>query len=549
VIFGALPLAEAEGATLAHAVRLEAGEGAGVLRKGHCLTRADLERLQASGIDHVIAARFEAGDIPEDAAALRLAQAIAGPNVRVEAPTTGRSNLFAEAAGLLVVDRDRIDALNRIDPGVTVATLPQYAPVEAGRMVATAKIIPFAVPSSALDAVDALAADGAPLVRVAPYRARAVGVVSTLLPSLKPSVVDKTLAVLAERLAPSGSSIIAEIRVPHQAPAVAQAIADLRDRGAELIIVFGASAVVDPRDVVPDGLRLAGGTVDHLGMPVDPGNLLLIGRVDTVPVIGAPGCARSPKENGFDWVLARLLADVPVTPADIMGMGVGGLLMEIVSRPSPRAGTAEAAVPPARHVAALVLAAGRSTRMGGPNKLLATIDGKPLVRHVVEAARASSVASVTVVTGHMGEAVAAAVADLDVRFVANPAYADGLSTSLRAGLAALPAEAEAVIVLLADMPRIGAAMVDALVAAYQPATGSLIVVPTFEGRRGNPVLWSRRYFADLMAIQGDTGARHLIGENPEAVTEVELGPAVALDLDTPEALAAAGGRLPEDPTA
>ena len=104
--------------------------------------------------------------------------------------------------------------------------------------------------------------------------------------------------------------------------------------------------------------------------------------------------------------------------------------------------------------------------------------------------------------------------------VHNPDFADGLSTSLKSGLGALPDENDGALVLLADMPRVDAGLIDSLIDAFDPARGALVVVPTFDGKRGNPVLWSRRFFADLMALQGDVGARHLIGSHAEAVTEV-----------------------------
>jgi molybdenum cofactor cytidylyltransferase len=211
--------------------------------------------------------------------------------------------------------------------------------VVAGEMVATVKIIPYAVAGALLDA--ACAASPAGALRIAPYRRRRVGVVSTRLPGLKEATIDKTLATLAQRLAPAGAEIVADLRVPHAADAVAVALAEAVDgAGADLAVVFGASAIADRRDVIPAGIQAAGGAVAHLGMPVDPGNLLLVGSRGPVPVIGAPGCARSPKENGFDWILHRLLADLPVARADIVALGVGGLLMEIVSRPQPRGGGA-----------------------------------------------------------------------------------------------------------------------------------------------------------------------------------------------------------------
>ena len=194
----------------------------------------------------------------------------------------------------------------------------------------------------------AAAAKAKPVIRVAPYKVRKIGVVSTLLPGLSPKVVEKTLKITAARIAPAGATIIAEKRVPHEQAALARAIDEVLKAGAELVIVFGASAIADRRDVIPAALEAVGGDIEHFGMPVDPGNLMLIGKARGQAVLGAPGCARSPKENGFDWVLMRLLAGLPVSRADITGMGVGGLLMEIVTRPQPRAEPRAGKRPPHR---------------------------------------------------------------------------------------------------------------------------------------------------------------------------------------------------------
>jgi molybdenum cofactor cytidylyltransferase len=444
--------------------------------------------------------------------------------------------LFAQSAGVLVLDKDAIDRLNRIDEAVTLATLLAFKPVVEGEMIATVKIIPFAVAAKARDQAVAEATKAKPVIRIAPYKVRKIGVVSTLLPGLSPKVIEKTLKITEARLAPTGASIVAERRVPHEQAALARAIDEVLKAGAELVIVFGASAIADRRDVIPMAIEAVGGEIEHFGMPVDPGNLMLIGKARGQAVIGAPGCARSPKENGFDWVLMRMLAGLPVSRADITGMGVGGLLMEIVTRPQPRS---EPAPEKGRHIAAIVLAAGRSTRMGAINKLIAEIGGKPLVRIAAEQALASRAGPVIVVTGHQHERVEAALAGLPVRFVNNPDYADGLGTSLKAGISAVPADADGAIVCLGDMPQVDHALIDKLIAAFDPERGALVVVPTFDGRRGNPVVWSRRFFNDLMAIQGDIGARHLIGGYAEAVVEVPVaGEAGLTDVDTPESLSA-----------
>ncbi len=533
--FGPVPIDDAEGAILAHSQRA----GRRMVKKGTVLTAEILADLRAAGVRQVIAARLGPDDVHEDAAAAVLAEAVAGANIRVDRAFTGRVNLFSEAAGVLEADREAIDRFNRFDEAITLATLEAFAPVRDGTMVATVKIIPFAAPKPAVDGALAGIGQGG-LFRVRPFKPARVGFVASVLPATPDKVLAKTARVLAERLEPTGATLMGERRVAHSTDAVASAIAALtnpanEDR-ADLVLVFGASAIVDRGDVIPAAIEAAGGTITHFGMPVDPGNLLLIGERAGVPVIGAPGCARSPKENGFDWVLQRLLAGIPVTQNDVTGMGIGGLLMEIESRPQPRAGQeVETQMP---HVAAILLAAGQSRRMGAANKLTEEIGGTPMVRIAADAILESAAGPLVVVTGHEPDKVRAALEGVDAGFVHNPDYAEGLSTSLRTGLAALPDDADGVVVCLGDMPGIGPDVIDRLVEAFDPAEGRAAVVPTVRGKRGNPVLWGRRFFEALAAVRGDVGARHLIGENADLVAEVEIeGDAILADVDTPEALA------------
>ncbi|HEV7981574.1 MAG TPA: molybdopterin-binding/glycosyltransferase family 2 protein [Xanthobacteraceae bacterium] len=529
--FGAVTPAEAKGGIVVHSVR-KAGL---VLRKGAMVGDAEIAALNAAGVGAITVARLEPGDVAEDVAAAELAAAVAGAGVRVDRAFTGRTNLFAEGAGIAVVDTTGVDRFNEADPDITLATVAAFAPVVAGTMIATVKIIPFAVARAGRDRALAVARDAAPLVRVAPYRIRKVGVISTVLPGLADKVIEKTLRITADRLARAGAAIVAERRVAHETAPLAHALDEILSAGAELVIVFGASAIADRRDVIPAAVEAVGGAIEHFGMPVDPGNLLLVASARGRPVIGAPGCARSPKENGFDWVLVRLLCGLPVRRGDLTAMGVGGLLMEIVTRPQPRAVVEK----PGRSLAALVLAAGRSTRMGGSNKLLAEIAGLPLVRIAAEQALASRARPVIVVTGHQRERVEAALAGLDVTFVHNPDYAEGMSTSVKAGIAAVPADADGAIVCLGDMPQVDATLIDRLLAAFDPEKGALAVVPTMDGKRGNPVVWSRRFFPELAELGGDVGARHLIASYPEAVAEVAVaGRGALVDVDTPDALKA-----------
>ncbi len=305
--------------------------------------------------------------------------------------------------------------------------------------------------------------------------------------------------------------------------------------------MFGASAITDRRDVIPAAIELAGGNVEHFGMPVDPGNLLLLGRLQDAVIIGLPGCARSPKLNGFDFVLQRVLAGLTATRTDIAAMGVGGLLTEIHTRPQPR-DQRPIRGPRAPRIGGIVLAAGLSSRMGR-NKLLADIDGKPLVRRVAETAAASSVDPIIVVSGNAAADTASALAGLHVVVAENPDFRDGLSTSLKCGLRALPDDCDGVLVLLADMPAVTPALIDKLVAAFDPAEGRAICVATYKGKRGNPVLWARQFFSDMLELEGDVGAKHLMATNGELVCEVEAADdAPLIDIDTPEALAVYAAR-------
>ncbi len=192
---------------------------------------------------------------------------------------------------------------------------------------------------------------------------------------------------------------------------------------------------------------------------------------------------------------------------------------------------------PAPRIAALVLAAGRSSRMGGTNKLLCEVSAAPLVRRVAEAALTSRCCMTLVVTGFEAWRVEAALADCPVSIVRNADFAAGLSTSLICGLRALPRDLDGALVLLADMPHVGAAEIDRLVSAFDPRRPA-IVVPECGGRRGNPVLWPKSYFAEMQTLSGDTGAKALIDRHRGEVTVVPFdSEAIFADVDTPAALA------------
>lgn len=323
--FGPVPLEQALGAVLAHSVPLAQGR----LRKGTVLAAGDLDALRASGRTEVTVARLAPDDLDEDAAALALAKALiaGGEGLTLKPVGTGRVNIHAEGPGLARIGVAQVNAVNAADPAITLATVPEWQRMEAGGMVATVKIITYGVDRDNISRACLAAHEGLSLAR--PVLAKAV-MVETMVGD---GLGDKGWRVTAERLDRLGVTLAPEVLVRHEAGALAET---LRGIEADLILILTASATSDIRDVAPEGVRLAGGNVSHFGMPVDPGNLLFLGDLRGKPVVGLPGCARSPALNGADWVIERLVCGVPVAPADIRQMGVGGLLKDIPTRPRPR---------------------------------------------------------------------------------------------------------------------------------------------------------------------------------------------------------------------
>ncbi len=535
--FETLAVDQAMSAILAHGVRV----GGRLFKKGRVLAADDLAALKDAGIATVAVAKLQSDDIAEDEAARRIAARIATGAARVGAAFTGRANVYATEPGIAVINAALIDQVNALHESITVATIPPYARVATRQMLATVKIIPFAAPRAAVEAAERLLAT--PPLQLAPFRPMRAALVSTMLPGMKASLLDKNRTVLDDRVRSLGSQIVLEERVGHDTASVSAAIVRAKQAGADPILVFGASAITDRRDVIPAAIERAGGRVIHFGMPVDPGNLLLMGDLDGTRVVGLPGCARSPKINGFDFVLWRLAAGLPVGRSELSAMGVGGLLTEIPTRPQPR-DERPVEAPRAPKVGAIVLAAGLSSRMGR-NKLLEPLHGKALIRHVAEAAAATSASPIIVVTGNGASNVESTLRDLSVSFVNNPDFSKGLSSSLKCGLNALPDDCDAAVVLLGDMPTVGPGLVDKLIAAFNPEEERAICVATRGGRRGNPVLWARRFFPEILALEGDVGAKHLMSAYPELVCEVEAEDDAPLtDIDTPEALEAVARGLP-----
>ncbi len=526
--FGEFPLAQVLGGTLAHSVRLESG----IMKKGHILTETDIKLLSENKITHVMAALLEPSDMTEDAAATRISMHISGAHVSCAAAFTGRVNIYAAEHGLIEINDKSVNALNHRDEAITIATISQNAIVHQGQIVATVKIIPLAVNASVVEKIITDIEPG--LITLHPFRPQMALMIQTELEGTTEKIFEKATRVMAHRLDIFGASLTGEFRCRHEITALADLLQSKADGDQDMILIMGASAITDRKDVIPAAIIRAGGEIIHYGMPVDPGNLMLLAKLHGKWVLGLPGCSRSPKLNGIDLILSRISAGLDVTAQEVMSMGVGGLLSEYAGRPQPRERRKK--IKATVNFAALILAAGQSKRMGQENKLLLPYQEGTVLSHVLGQIHHAGIDNIFAVTGHQRRKIEQELSRHDVTFFHNDIYDEGMSTSVKLGIGSLPENIDAVLIILGDMPNITADILRQIIAVYDPADDRAIIIPTHNGKRGNPILWDSEYFSEFERLSGDMGAKILLSEYSEYIHEVEVGSdEIFLDIDTFEA--------------
>ena len=525
MIFGTLPLDQCDGAILAHSLSVDGLR----IRKGQRIDVGLLTQLAQAGVAELTVAKPDESDCSEDAAASALGSMLEQSGVRCGSAATGRCNLYACEDGVLCLDEAELHRFNLRDERITLACLRDSARVRKGEMIGTLKIIPYAVPQALVDEL----LKSSLRLAVHGFKPLRVTLVQTRLPDMREALFAKTFAVTRARLAALGQALKDGGTIAHHSAAVVDTI---QSCDADLLLIVGASAISDRADVIPASIEAAGGRLIRLGMPVDPGNLLCLGKHGTMDIIGLPGCARSPRRNGFDLVLERLLAGLPVSDAHVAAMGAGGLLDEVSERLTPRAAVDVA--PDKPRIGAILLAAGRSARMGSANKLLLGVDGEAMVRRAALCLRNAGISEIIAVLGHDADAVGQALRGLATQMVYNPDHASGMASSIRTGLAAAPPDWDGALIMLGDMPRVSPETIRLLSTNFDPAQGIEMVVPCFNGQRGNPVLWGRAGWVQLMQLEGDAGARALIDRGGDrALLLAVLDEGVLRDADDPAAFA------------
>ena len=506
-----------------------------IISKGTFVTNEVVGYFKTGNVKTILCAVPEEGDIHEDEAAEAISSAIDKNHIYADKASTGRVNFKSQSLCLVRYDRDFIKELNLVDESIAFSIVEHNQLLAEGDLIATLKIIPFFMQKKYVDRVIKILAKDE-LFKIHSLKKKEVILIQTCFEWQKKSIFTATSNVTKARLEALGCSLKKEKLINHDYDTLRAIIRSSVKNEPEILLVSGATAITDRSDYIPKAILSEGGEIIQYGLAVDPGNLLLIGKVGNTTVIGMPGCARSPKLNGFDWVLQLLMADIPINREELADMGAGGLLMEIASRPLPRA-LAKSVSKREKKVMGVILAAGNSTRMGKDNKLLKNVGDAPLIRNTAIEMLKSDLDTCSIVLGYQSDKVAAVIKDLDIRLILNPMWEEGQASSLRAAINTLDATYSDLLIMLGDLPGIKSSHINSIIEEHLLTDNrkSKITIPSFKGQKGNPVIWGRSFFHDLSNLEGDVGGRTLFSEHPAAINILEMDdPWVVKDADTPE---------------
>ncbi len=505
------------------------------ISKGTFVTSEIVGYFKEGEVKNILCAVPDNGDLHEDEAADIISNAIDKSHIYIDSASTGRVNFKSRSLCLVRYKRDLIKKVNLVDESIAFSIVENNQLLAKNDLIATLKIIPFFTQKKYVDQVISIL-DKNELFKTYTLNKKEVSLIQTSFEWQKKSMFKATSNVTRNRLEALDCSLNEEKLIRHDYNVLRSEIRSSIESGIDILLISGASAIIDRSDYIPKAILSEGGEIIQYGLAVDPGNLLLVGKIGKTAIIGMPGCARSPKLNGFDWVLQLLMADIPVVKEELAEMGAGGLLMEIASRPLPRA-LAKSVNKREKKMMGVILAAGNSTRMGKDNKLLKNIDGTPLIRNIALEISKSNLDSCSIVLGYQSDKVADVIKDLNINLILNPLWKKGQASSLKAALNSLTPSYSDLLIMLGDLPGIKSGHINRIIEEHLSSENrtSKITIPSFKGQKGNPVIWGRAFFHDLSNLEGDVGGRVLFGQHPAAINLIEMDdPSVVTDTDTPE---------------
>ena len=458
--FGEFPVYDALGIELTHPVKCQEI----TLKKGHILTSSDIGKLQYAGIKSVVGVRLSSEDILPETAADILLKTMAGDYLRYTLPDeNGYSEIFADIDGVFVFDRERLNRLNDHSENISLMAVQPNLPVYKGQFVANLRLFGPAIQAATLnEAVTKISGTG-PLLKVAPYAFCKIGFIQTITD--KTHVQPQNPNDLEKRFGAYGFNVVYHDLCEHNSVQVEKAVRDAIDAQAEIVLVESPFPPLHRDDVVPKGFKEAAGDIDRLGWPMDMGLSLVIGHKNDIKLLGY--CAEDADQPAFD-ILMRFLATKSLPDTSVIPeLALNGInLTRLTKRITPQQTENSihiGSVSDSEKIAVVILAAGSSRRMIGSNKLLESLNGLPMIEHVVRSALSSQADYVAVVTGHDAKFIEKRLEKYDVKIVRNPDYVSGVLGSIRLGLAVLPPDIAGAVVLPADMPAFTEEYIDKLI--------------------------------------------------------------------------------------
>ena len=318
---------DAVGSVLCHDItKIVPGQEKGpAYKKGHVVKAEDIPELLKLGKEHLYVWEIKPGDVHENEAGMRLAQALRGTGLTLSEPSEGKVKMIADRDGLCLIHEESLFAINMTEE-IVVATLNNQRPVKKGTVVAGARVVPLVIEEEKLAAVEKIAA-AQPVISIAPYRPYKVGIITTGSEVYHGRITDKFGPVVRAKVEAFGCQVIQHIIVPDDKGQIAAAVKTLLAAGAEMILTTGGMSV-DPDDVTPAGIREAGAKIVTYGAPVLPGAMLMVAYLGEAPILGLPGCVMYHKTTVFDLVLPIALTGQAITRPLVAKLGLGGLCME-----------------------------------------------------------------------------------------------------------------------------------------------------------------------------------------------------------------------------
>ena len=330
MFFGELKTESSLGGILSSSIEIYKDKNKIKISKGTVINKILIDLFLLNNIEKVKCAKLESDEIDENTTVYEISKKIItskNSNIKIQNPKNGRCNLISSVDGIIVFQPKQLFCINSVTNDIAIASLKAFSKVKKNQVVASIKAIPFGIKQKYLYEIINISED---CFKILPFQKKNIHLIQTTNKNTSAKILEKTLVITKERLFSCGINKIVEKKCYHEMKSICLQLKKSIDEKADIILIFGASAICDINDVIPLSIKKLNGKILRLGMPVEPGNLILLADIEIskkhISIIGMPGCARSKKENGVDWILWRKLCDLKISSSDINHMGNGGLL-------------------------------------------------------------------------------------------------------------------------------------------------------------------------------------------------------------------------------